>query len=97
MLKNLLSLSEESKGDKIFLFFATAYNKFGEDNAWKQERVQQFFADDELLIGKNYWNFVCDDSNGFEIVFEQYKKSCIYIKNSLNNIKNLYFLGGNND
>lgn len=93
LLKNLLSLSEESKNDKIFLFFATAYNKFGEDNEWKQERVQQFFADDELLIGKSYWNFVCNDDNGFEIVFEQYKKSCIHIKNSLSNIKNLYFSG----
>ena len=84
-----------SKGDdsidKIKLFFGTAYNKYGEDSEWKQERVKQFFADDELLIGKDYWNFVCDDPEGFNIVFEQYKASSEYIKEALERIKVLYF------
>lgn len=87
LLKNKLLGSD----DKINIFFATAYNKYGEDKIWKQERVQQFFCDEELLIGKDYWNFVCDDENGFEIVFEQYKISCQYIKDALDRIKNLYF------
>ncbi len=87
LLKNKLLESD----DKINIFFATAYNKYGEDKIWKQERVQQFFCDEELLIGKDYWNFVCDDENGFEIVFEQYKISCQYIKDALDRIKNLYF------
>lgn len=87
LLKNKLSNADEN----ISIFFATAYNKFGEGNNWKQERVQQFFSDEELLIGKEYWNFVCDDENGFDIVFEQYKISCQYIKDALERIKNLYF------
>ena len=77
--------------DKIKIYFGTAYNKYGENTEWKQERVKQFFAEDELLIGKNYWNFVCDDADGFDIVFEQYKKSSEYIKAALERIKILYF------
>lgn len=77
--------------DKIKIFFATAYNKFGEGNVWRQANVQTFFAEDELLIGKNYWNFVCDDMNGFDIIFNQYKKSAQYMKDALNRIKNKYF------
>ena len=76
---------------KIKIFFGTAYNKFGEGNFWKQERVRQFFADDELLIGKDYWNFVCDDEDGFKIIFDQYKQSATYIKEALERIKALYF------
>ena len=88
LLKNLLS---KNSNEKVYIYFATAYNKFGEGKQWKQERVRQFFADDELLIGQNYWNFVCDDFQGFNIVFEQYKKSAQYIKESLIKIKSLYF------
>lgn len=88
ILKN--SLRDKSE-EKIKLYFGTAYNKYGEDAEWKQERVKQFFAEEELLIGKDYWNFVCDDPEGFEIVFSQYKKSSIYIKEALEKIKKLYF------
>lgn len=88
ILKN--SLPKDSE-DKIKIFFGTAYNMYGEGKKWKQERVRQFFADEELLIGKDYWNFVCDDEKGFDIVFEQYKISCESIKTSLNNIKAMYF------
>lgn len=24
---------------------------------------------DELLIGKDYWNFICNDEYGFDIIF----------------------------
>ena len=87
LLKNLLKDTDE----KVKIFLATAYNKYGEGNPWKQGRVQQFFADDELLIGKDYWNFVCDSENGFDIVMEQYKKSAVYIKNILLKVKEMYF------
>ena len=87
LLKNKLLGTDEN----INIYFATAYNKFGEGNEWKQERVQQFFSDDELLIGREYWNFVCDDEKGFDIVFEQYQISCQYIKDALSRIKKLYF------
>jgi len=43
----------------IKVYFATAYNRFGEDQPWKQERVRQFFANEELLIGRDFWNFIC--------------------------------------
>lgn len=92
LLKNKLIGTDE----KVSIFFATAYNKFGEGSEWKQERVQQFFSDEELLIGREYWNFVCDDDRGFEIVFEQYKISCQYIKDSLERIKNLYLANTTN-
>ena len=86
ILKNSLTNDED-----ISIYLATAYNKYGEDNPWKQERVRQFFADEELLIGKKYWNFVCKDDKGFDIIIDQYKISANYIKESLNRIKTLYF------
>ncbi len=92
LLKNKIMGTNE----EISIFLGTAYNKFGEGNDWKQERVQQYFAEEELLIGYNYWNFVCNDDEGFNIVFEQYKISCQYIKDSLERIKELYFLDVDN-
>lgn len=94
LLEEYFLLKNQLKDDstaKIKIFFGTAYNKFGEGRPWKQERVKQFFAEDELLIGKDYWNFVCDDDNGFHIVFEQYKCSSEKIKTALKRIKELYF------
>lgn len=88
MLKNLLKNDETAK---IKIYFGTAYNKYGEGNVWKQERVRQFFAADELLIGAEYWKLVCNDSDGFNIVFEQYKKSAEKIRNALTTIKEMYF------
>lgn len=88
ILKNSL---RDKPNDKISLYLGTAYNKYGEDSEWKQERVKQFFAEDELLIGKDYWNFVCDDPEGFNIIFGQYQRSSVYIKEALDRIKTLYF------
>lgn len=88
LLKNLL---KDDSTAKVNIYLATAYNKFGEGREWKQERVKQFFAEDELLIGKDYWDFVCNDENGFDIVFEQYQKSAKHIRDSLSKIKQLYF------
>ena len=93
LLKEYFILKNELVGtdETVKIFFATAYNKNGEDNEWKQERVKQFFAEDELLIGKKYWNFVCDDEEGFHIIYDQYKISCQHILASLEKIKSLYF------
>lgn len=88
LLKNLL---RDDKTAKVKIFFGTAYNKYGEGKPWNQERVKQFFSDEELLIGRDYWNFVCDDSNGFNVVFNQYKISAAKIRKSLSDIKELYF------
>lgn len=94
LLEEYFLLKNELKDDKtaqVKIYFGTAYNKFGEGKEWKQERVKQFFSEDELLIGKDYWNFVCNDNDGFEVVFEQYKNSAEKIRTALNKIKELYF------
>lgn len=78
------------KNEKIKLFFATAYNRFGEDKSWNQQRVKQFFAEDELLIGKDFWNFICCLDDGYKIVLSAYKESAVLIKDALNNIKRSY-------
>lgn len=90
ILKNFL-IEQKDANPKIFIYLGTAYNMFGEGNYWKQDRVRQFFADDELLIGKDYWNFVCDDKEGFDIIINQYTTSVTHIKTALENIKNIYF------
>jgi len=63
------------KNAKIKAHFATAYNRFGEDKEWKQGRVLQFFSKDELLIGKDFWNFVCKSNDGYQIVLDAYRKT----------------------
>lgn len=88
LLKNQI---RNDKTAKIKIFFWTAYNMFWEWNTWRQWSVEQFFAKDELLIGKDYWNFACNDSEWFNIIFEQYKKSAEHIRKALKQIKNLYF------
>lgn len=79
-----------SKDEKINIRFATAYNRYGEDNPWKQERVRQFFADDELLIGRDFWNFVCKTDDGYQIVLKAYKESAHLITEALESIKKTY-------
>tara|TARA_B100001113_G_scaffold126309_1_gene103121 strand:+ start:3751 stop:4593 length:843 start_codon:yes stop_codon:yes gene_type:complete len=72
---------------KISIFFATAYNKdslnHGSEN-WKQASVRSFFAPDEFLIGRDFWNYICDDDKGWELITLAYKENSPYIKNALN-------------
>lgn len=74
----------------IKIFFATAYNRYGENRPWRQERVRQFFADEELLIGRDFWNFVCRSDEGYKIVLEAYRESAPIIKRALDSIKKTY-------
>jgi hypothetical protein len=78
------------KDAKITIYFATAYNRYGEDKPWVQSRVKQFFADNELLIGKDFWNFVCKSEKGYEIVLDEYKKHSAVILHALKKIKAKY-------
>jgi len=78
------------KDAKIKCYFATAYNRFGEDKEWKQTRVLQFFAKEELLIGKDFWNFICCSDRGYQIVIDEYKKSAYLITDALEKIKKVY-------
>lgn len=76
--------------DNIKICFATAYNRYGEGNPWKQTRVRQFFADDELLISSKFWNLVCKSDNGYCIVLDEYKKNANKIVEALAKIKSAY-------
>ncbi len=83
----ILKYSPLVRPDSIIrLYFATAYNKFGEEEIWKQERVRQFFGEDELLIGRDFWNFVCDSNEGNNMVLEAYKKHAHLLKRALEDI-----------
>ncbi|MCE2688124.1 MAG: TdeIII family type II restriction endonuclease [Rickettsiales bacterium] len=85
ILKNSLDANQNIK-----IIFATAYNRFGEDKEWKQERVKQFFANEELLISKDFWNFICNSEDGYNLVVESYKEYSKSIVLALNRIKKLY-------
>lgn len=74
----------------IKICFATAYNRYGEGKPWKQGRVLQFFAEDELLISSKFWNLVCKSDNGYEMVLDEYKKNAPKIIDALARIKNAY-------
>jgi hypothetical protein len=75
---------------EVRLHFATAYNKFGEGNEWRQENVRTFFAPEELLIGMDFWNFVCKDGGGFEAVIAAYNENVHIITLALDRIKEAY-------
>lgn len=76
--------------DNVKLLFATAYNRYGEGQPWTQGRVRQFFAEDELCISRDFWNLVCKDDEGYEVVIDEYTKNAHYINEALDAIKSVY-------
>ena len=76
--------------EKVRILFATAYNRYGEGKPWTQGRVRQFFADEELCISKDFWNLVCKDDSGYEIVIDEYTKNAHLINEALDRIKDAY-------
>lgn len=76
--------------EKVKIFFATAYNRYGEGRPWTQGRVLQFFAKDELLISADFWNMVCKSPQGYDIVLDEYKKCAPMIVDALKDIKDAY-------
>lgn len=74
----------------VKVLFGTAYNRYGEGKARKQERVRQFFAEEELLIGRDFWNFICKMADGYEIVIDEYEKNTEYIILALSKVKKAY-------
>ena len=77
---------EIDKNDKVKIFFCTAYNKFGDNEDWDQTRVMQFFAPGELLIGRDFWNFICNSELGYEIIKKSYSKYANLIRKALDQI-----------
>lgn len=91
LLEQFCILSNESSYEtKIDLHFATAYNRYGEEKSWKQERVLQFFSTEELQISRDFWNFLAQDSNGFTVVMAEYKKQAGQINSVLEKLKSNY-------
>jgi len=91
LLEQFAILSNTLGKDKeIHIHFATAYNRYGEDNEWKQMRVRQYFANDELLISKDFWNFICKSNEGYKVMLEEYKNCASIIKDALRDIKDVY-------
>jgi hypothetical protein len=78
----------------IQIYFATAYNRFGEGKTWQQERVKQFFAPEELLIGRDFWNFICQSDEGYDTVLQAYRENAYLIRDALESIRKVY-LGEN--
>ena len=74
----------------IKCYFATAYNRYGEEKAWTQGRVKQFFSEEELMIGKDFWDFICKSKDGYNIVIDEYKKNAQIIREALDKIKAQY-------
>jgi hypothetical protein len=75
---------------KITIHFATAYNRYGEGKTWKQERVKQFFAKEELLISSDFWNFLVQDVNGFDVIMSEYRSQADLINEVLETLKTAY-------
>lgn len=76
--------------DKVKICFATGYNRYGEGKPWRQGRVLQFFAQDELLISRDFWNLVCKSDRGYDIVIDEYRKNAHLIVDALARIKKVY-------
>lgn len=91
MLEQFAILTNTLSADQnVSIRFATAYNRYGEGQPWSQGRVRQYFAEDELLIGKDFWNFVCGRDNGYQIVIDEYQRNASEITNALETIKKTY-------
>lgn len=56
--------------------------------------MKQFFAGEELLIGKDFWNFICQSDEGYETVLQAYRDNAYLIRDALEFIKGIY-LGKN--
>ena len=76
--------------EKVRICFATAYNRYGEGNPWRQGRVLQFFSKEELLISCDFWNMVCKSDDGYDIIIDEYKKNAHLIIDALRSIKQVY-------
>jgi len=70
--------------------FATAYNRYGEGRSWRQERVRQFFADDELLISKDFWALVTKRPDGGAVVQEAYALAAPALREALDRVRDAY-------
>lgn len=90
LLEQYCILTNRLGEDNVKILFATAYNRYGEGNAWNQGRVRQFFCEEELCISRAFWNLVCKSDRGYEIVIDEYRQNAHCINEALSEIKKAY-------
>lgn len=78
---------------KIEAFFSTIYNKNSLDggtNQWIQERVRDNFDKEELLIGKDFFSFVCNNSSKelWELIKDTIRNANVDTSKKINTIIN---------
>ena len=61
--------------------------RYGEGKAWTQGRVKQFFSQEELLIGKDFWDFICKSDKGYDIVIDELNKYAYFLWDIRENLK----------
>ena len=67
----------------IKIYYTTAYewrDKCHKCNQWQR---RQYFTDEEMLSSDDFWNLVCKNNNGIDIVIDEYKKNIHKIKDYL--------------
>ena len=92
-MRKMTSEEIEANEVEVKIYFATAYNKDSLNSGaknWKQASVRSFFAEEELLIGKDFWNFICDSDKGWEVIMGEYKKNSPIIKQTLSEVINSF-------
>ena len=90
LLEQYCILTNRLGEDDVRILFATAYNRYGEGRPWNQGRVRQFFCEEELCIGRDFWNLVCKSDRGYEVVIDEYRKNAHYINKALDDIRAAY-------
>lgn len=87
-------LAEDNDGSSVRCYFATGYNKFGINADWKQHQVKTYFSNEELLIGKDFWNFITKSDRGYSSIMRAYQGNVDSINETLKNIKIAYMFHG---
>lgn len=70
----------------IDIRLGVCYNYLGEGTEWHQKRVQQFFADDEILIEKDFWNFIGKSDSAYSIIMDEWGKNFYRINDAIEQI-----------
>ena len=59
----------KKKNKPAKFFYATAYDAFGNKAGYEK----LCFSEDEMLIGEDFWNFICDDSMSQNYILRTYQ------------------------
>ena len=75
----------------IRIYFATLYNKtniFSGAECWKSHSVTKNFTKEELLIGSDFWNYICEDDDAYNQIIKLYDKYCHCSQQAITDLKN---------